>query len=75
MDEGEQRKVATNCAEFVSKALAICTGPISRKMVTQKILDKPKIKISTPNYVLPTRLAIAQKEVMEGMSRSSEEIK
>jgi hypothetical protein len=75
MDEHEQQKVTTDCAEFVSKALAICPGPISRKMVMQKFLNNPKIKISTPDYVLPTRLAITQKEVMEEMSRSVEEIK
>ncbi len=41
----------------------------------EKFLANPKIKVNGPNYVLPTRLAIAQKEVMEGMSKSLEEIK
>jgi hypothetical protein len=49
----------------VSKALAICPSLINRKMVMLKFLDNPKIKISTPDYVLLIRLAIAQKQIME----------
>ncbi len=41
----------------------------------EKFIVNPKIKINAPNYVLPRRLAIAQKEDMEGMSKSLEEIK
>jgi hypothetical protein len=44
-------------------------------MVMEKFLVNPKIKVNTPDNVLPTRLAIAEKEVMEGMNRSLEEIK
>jgi hypothetical protein len=44
-------------------------------MVMEKFLANPNINVNTPNYVLPIRLAIAQKEVMEGMNRSMEEIK
>jgi hypothetical protein len=75
MYECEQLKVANNCANFVCKELTACPSPNSRKMVMEKFLANPKIKVNAPNYVLPTRLAIAQKEVMEGMSKSLEEIK
>ncbi len=75
MDEHEQWKVASNCANFVCKELATCLGPNSRKMVMEKFLINPKIKVNTLDNELPTRLAIAQKEVMEGMSWSLEEIK
>ncbi len=40
-----------------------------------KFLANPKIKVNTPNYILPTRLAIAQKEVIVGMNRSLEKNK
>jgi hypothetical protein len=52
----------------VCKELATCLGPNSRKMVMEKFLINPKIKVNTLDNELPTRLAIAQKEVMEGMS-------
>lgn len=41
----------------------------------EKFLANPKIKVNTPNYILPTRLAIAQKEVKVRMNKSSEKIK
>jgi hypothetical protein len=44
-------------------------------MVIEKFFFNPRIKINAPNYVLPIKVAIAQKEVMEGMNRSLEEIK
>ncbi len=61
MDEREQQKVANNCANFVCKELATCLGLNNRKIVMEKFLANPNIKVNAPNYVLPTRLAIAQK--------------
>jgi hypothetical protein len=61
MDECEQQKVANNCANFVCKELAACPHPNNRKMVMEKFTTNPKIKVNAPDYVLPTRLAIAQK--------------
>ncbi len=75
MDECEQQKVASNYVDFVCKELTTCLSPNNRKLVMGKFLANPKIKVNTSNYMLLTRLAIAQKEVMEGMNKSLEEIK
>jgi hypothetical protein len=41
----------------------------------ERFLTSPKINVNTPNNVLPTRLAIAQKEILARMTRSLQEIK
>jgi hypothetical protein len=60
---------------FVNKALTTCPSPKNRKLIIKRFLSSPKIMDDTLEYVLPTKLAIAQREVLARMHRSLEEIK
>jgi hypothetical protein len=60
---------------FVNKALTTCPSPKNRKLVIGRFVFTPKIRDDTLECVLPTKLAIAQQEVLVGMRRSLEEIK
>ncbi len=61
--------------KFLNKALTTCPSPKNRKLIIKRFLSSPKIRDDTLEYVLPTKLAIAQQEVLVRMHRSLQEIK
>jgi hypothetical protein len=65
-------KDRTDYANLVSKAFIIFPGPKSRKQVMARFLTNLNINVNTPDNVLFTRLAIAQKEVLAIMNMSLE---
>jgi len=60
---------------FVNKALTTCLGPKNKNLIIERFLSSPKIRDDTLEYVLLTKLAIAQQEVLARMHKYLEEIK
>lgn len=60
MSKREQRHLATIIANFISKALMVCFGPKSRKLVMEKTLSYVKVCDDLPDYILPAETTIAQ---------------
>jgi hypothetical protein len=75
MDSREKCKLAASISNYIFATLIICPGPQSKKLVLQRVLSNPKIQPNLLNHILPTKIAIAQQEVLVGINKSIKEVR
>lgn len=73
MSKREQRRLDLQVASSILKALVFCPGSISQRLVLQNALSYRLLKRDSPDYILPTKEAIAQREILAGVTRASDE--
>jgi len=75
MSAHEQNRIASLIVEFIWKNLDSCPGPRSRKSVIGRVLDHSRLCADVPDYVLPKTLAVAQQEILRGVSIRLDEVR
>jgi hypothetical protein len=75
LDDQELHKFASMITTFVWDILMFCPGPRNMKLVLKKASFHVKICKYLLDYILPFKLAIAQQEVLVGVSKVLEENK
>jgi hypothetical protein len=73
MENKDLRNVALRISRAIEAGLSHCPGPKTRKEVLSRVLEKHTSDL--PEHVLPLRTAMAQREIISGVSRSLSEIK
>ena len=71
----EENKLASVIVEFIRSNLDVCPGPRSRKSVFGRVLDHSRISADVPDYVLPKKVAVAQQEILRGVSIRLDEVR
>lgn len=75
MSERELRRVSLLIADSIRTHLTACPGPLSRKIVLKKALDHKRVVEDLPDHILPSRVALAYKEVIAGVSSQLDTVK
>ena len=75
LSDRDQRRIGLSIPASISKALVVCPGPQSRKLCLQYALSHHSIRRNLPNYILPFKEAIAQQEIVAGVTKAIEENK
>ncbi len=75
LDDQDLHMFASMITTFVWDILMFCPGPRNMKLVLKKALFHVKIYKYLLDYILPSKLAIAQQEVLVGVSKSLKENK
>ena len=68
MSDRELRRVSLLIAKSIRSHLSVCPGPLSRKIVLKKALDHKVVVEDLPDHILPSKVALAYKEVVAGVS-------
>lgn len=75
MSERELRRVFLLIADSIRAHLSACPGPLSRKIVLKKVLDHKRVVEDLPDHILPSKVALAYKEVIAGVSSQLDTVK
>lgn len=59
MEVCDQHRLTKSISEDICKALFVCLGPTSRKLVMERVLYIPNVNINTLDYMLLAKLVIA----------------
>jgi hypothetical protein len=69
MEVHEHYWLANIIANSICKVLVICPSPMNRKLVMEKVLSFAHVSANTPNYMLSSKLTLAQ-QVLVGVNQS-----
>ena len=75
MSAREENKLASAIVEYIRRKLDVCLGPRSRKSVIGRVLDHSRLCADVPDYVLPKKVAIAQQEILRGVTTRLDEVR
>ena len=75
MTAHEENRLATVIVECIRRNLDVCPGPRSRKSVIGRVLDHSRFCADVPDYVLPKKLAVAQQEILRGLTIRLDEVR
>ena len=75
MTPREENRLATVIVECIRSNLDVCPGPRSRKSVIGRVLDHSRLRPDVPDYVLPKKLAVAQQEILRGVTVRLDEVR
>jgi hypothetical protein len=74
--EIHERHWLTNIiANSICKVFVICPSPMNRKLVVEKVLSFTHVNANTPYYMLSTKLALVQQEVLAWVNQSLGKVK
>ena len=75
MTAREENRLATVIVDCIRRNLDVCPGPRSRKSVIGRVLDHSRLCADVPDYVLPKKLAVAQQEILRGVTIRLNEVR
>ena len=75
MSAREENRLASAIVEYIRRKLDVCLGPRSRKSVIGRVLDHSRLCADVPDYVLPKKVAIAQQEILRGVTTRLDEVR
>ena len=75
MTAREKNRLATVIVDSIRRNLDVCPGPRSRKSVIGRVLDHSRLCADVPDYVLPKKLAVAQQEILRGVTIRLDEVR
>jgi hypothetical protein len=65
--------MANLIVKFISKTLLVCLGPRNKNLVREKTFSHVKVCDHMHDYILPSKVAIVQQDVLVGVMRALNE--
>ena len=75
MTAREENRLATIIVDCIQRNLDMCPRPRSRNSVIGRVLDHSQLCADVPDYVLPKKLAVAQQEILRGVTIRLDEVR
>lgn len=73
LEDREKRRIASNMYFACTEELSKCPGPLTRKDVLGKLIDKFHTEL--PDHILSKKRSFAQQEVMSGFQQALSEVR
>ena len=75
MTRREENRLASVIVECIQRNLDVCPGPRSRRSVIGRVLNHNRLCYDVPDYVLPKKVALAQQEILRGVTIRLDEVR
>jgi hypothetical protein len=75
MTRREENRLAAVIVECIQRNLDVCPGPRSRRSVIGRVLNHNRLCVDVPDYVLPKKVAVAQQEILRGVTIRLDEVR
>jgi hypothetical protein len=75
MTRREENILASVIVECILRNLDVCPGPRSRRLVIGRVLNHNRLCVDVPDYVLPKKVAVAQQEILRGVTIRLDEVR
>ncbi len=75
LDDRKQRQIASKIVDFIFHDLLLCPRPRNRKLVMERVLSHVKVCKNLLDYILPTKIAMVQQEILVGVNKALKENK